>query len=147
MTAVDFRFNEYIGKINAEKEEKERKRIEKIKTLEESLDTFKKIKICGLDKRIAIGGFSAIGLEIAALMLMSLYAIKQSIVLYGTPAFGLAFAVIFQGLVIYNIFILSAASLILWYGKKNYEYSLKKLEEIKEQIKNPAVSGAREDKK
>lgn len=132
MTAVDFRFNEYIQKINAEKEAEKRKKIEKIKDLKRNLRAFSAIKICETDKKIRIGAFLAIGLESAVLTWMSLFAIRQSIILYKTPDLGLAFAVICQLLVFFNIFILFTAIAVFWHQKKSIQ---KKEEELKEEIK------------
>lgn len=132
MTAVDFRFNEYIQKINAEKEAKKKAKIERIENKRRDLAAFSAIKICEIDKKIRIGAFFAIGLESAVLMWMSLFAIRQSIILYKTPDLGLGFAVICQSLVFLNIFVLLAAVAVFWHHKKNIQ---KKEEEIKEQIK------------
>lgn len=132
MTAVDFRFNEYIQKINDENEAKERERIEKIEIMTRNLTAADGLNIGGLDKMIMIGGFLAIGLEIAALMWMSLFAIKQSMILYNTFALGLAFAAICQILVVYNIFMLFFSGLAVWYGKKNVK---EEQEKIKEEIR------------
>lgn len=132
MTAVDFRFNEYIQKINAEKEAEKRKKIEKIENMKRSLRAFSAIKICGAEKKVRIGAFLAIVLESAALMWMSWFAIRQSIILYGTPDLGLGFAVICQLMVFFNIFILAAATAVFWYHKKSIE---KKEEKLKEEIK------------
>lgn len=132
MTAVDFRFNEYIQKINAEKEAEKREKIEKIEIMTRNLSALAKLKIGGLDKMIMIGAFLAIVTEIAALTWMSLFAIKQSMILYNTFALGLAFAVICQGLVAYNIFMLLFSGLTVWYGKKNVK---EEQEKIKEEIR------------
>ncbi len=131
MTVVDFRFNEYISKINAEKEAKEREKIEKIEIMARNLTALAKLNIGGLDKIIMIGAFLAIGLEIAALMWMSLFAIKQSMILYNTFVFGLAFAVTCQILVVYNVFMLFFSGLAVWYEKKNVK---EEREKIKEEI-------------